>query len=196
MGQLSKKIKAFTILFSNTIEMEIFHFHKILFLLFSIKMCNTIQSVTWRPFDHGQEDKVERRMAEWIRDQEVKVGGGEPPRRLNSSSVSCPCNKLLLSSLGPAATVLPRVMGTYTRSYTSYNNRDSYRQNYGSDYRMYYIPTGWLIGDKRGAPTGYIHNNDHSQMCPYTIPSGWMFYSQQHGGWFQDNTLVLRCITP
>ena len=128
--------------------MEIFHFHKVLFLLFSIKMCNTIQSVTWHPFDHGQEDKVEGRMAEWpwrpsqmirdqevkvggsmsswpwrpseetsqmIRDQEVKVGGGEPPRRLNSSSVSCPCNKLLLSSLGPAATVLPRVMGTYTR---------------------------------------------------------------------------------
>ena len=31
------------------------------------------------------------------------------------------------------------------RSYTSYNNRDSYRQNYGSDYRMYYMPTGFIF---------------------------------------------------
>jgi len=122
--------------------------------------------------------------------------GGFPPEKVNQTSGSCPCNKLLLSSVGPAASYLPAVMGTYTRAYTSYNNRDSYRQNYGSDYRLYFMSSGWLVGDNRGAPTGYVHNSDTSQMCPYMLTGGWMFYSQQHGSWWPDNTLVLRCITP
>ena len=87
--------------------MEIIKLTKIVLLLLIIKVCNTMTSITWEEAlqmvrDRDQEDKV--------------AGGGEPPQRLNSSSMSCPCNKLLLSSLGPAATVLPRVMGTYTRS--------------------------------------------------------------------------------
>merc|ERR1712215_220051 len=59
-------------------------------------------------------------------------GGSAPPDNLNLTS-SCPCSKVLVSSLGPAATVLPKVMGVYTQSYTSYNAHPSYRQNYGND---------------------------------------------------------------
>jgi len=152
-----------------------------LFLLMNIAFCCTaIHIIDWeRSIDRNQGDN-----------------GGTPPQKVNMTSGSCPCNKLLLSSVGPAATYLPAVMGTYTRAYTSYNNRDSYRQNYGSDYRLYFMPSGWLVGDNRGAPTGYVHNSDTSQMCPYMLQGGWMFYSKQHGSWWQDNTLVLRCITP
>ena len=78
-------------------------------------------------------------------------------------------------------------------SYTSYNNHPSYRQNAGADLRLYYLGSGWLVGDKRGAPTGYIHNTDTSQLCPYTITSPWLYYSSAHYSWYQDNTLVLRC---
>ena len=44
-------------------------------------------------------------------------GGGLPPdiTLLTSSSSSCSCNKLILSSLGPAATFQPHVMGVYTK---------------------------------------------------------------------------------
>jgi len=122
----------------------------------------------------------------------LSLGGAAPPV-LNQTS-SCPCDKLLLSSLGPAVTFQPKVLGVYTQSYTSYNNHPSYRQNYGSDYRLYWLPNGWLVGDKRGAPTGYIHNADPSQTCPYSIVSGWMFYSSAHGSWYPDTTLVLRCV--
>ena len=59
-----------------------------------------------------------------------------------------------------------------------------------------FVIPGWLIGDNRGAPTGYIHNSDRSQACPYTIPGGWMFYRAQHGAWYPDTSLVLRCVTP
>ena len=41
------------------------------------------------------------------------LGGAQPPI-LNLTS-SCPCDKLLLSSLGPAATLQPKVMGVYTK---------------------------------------------------------------------------------
>ena len=78
-------------------------------------------------------------------------------------------------------------------SYTSYNSHPSYRQNRGADRRLYFLPNGWLVGDKRGAPTGYIHNSDTSQLCPYTITSPWLFFSVAHNSWYQDNTLVLRC---
>merc|ERR1712032_1403360 len=128
-----------------------------------------------------------------------KLDGGDPlvtQSQTSSLGASCSCAKVLLSSLGPAANFQPQAMGNYTMAYTSYNNHPSYRQNYGRDFRLYYAPTGWLIRDHRGAPTGYIHNADHSQACPYTIPSGWMFYSTQHGAWYPDTTLVLRCITP
>ena len=64
--------------------------------------------------------------------------------------------------------------------------------NYGSDYRLYWLPNGWMVGDKRGAPTGYIYNSA-SNMCPYQIASGWMVYSSTHHGWLPDYTLVLRC---
>ena len=60
--------------------------------------------------------------------------GGAPPPALNSSELaraSCPCNRILVSSLGPAAQAQPQAMGVYTQSYTSYNNHASYRQNYG-----------------------------------------------------------------
>merc|ERR1712150_11820 len=131
--------------------------------------------------------------------KDAKYGGGLPPVTQNLTSDlggGCSCGKVLLSSLGPAANFQPQAMGTYKMSYTSYNNHPSYRQNYGSDYRLYFGQTGWLIGDNRGAPTGYIHNSDRSQACPYTIPGGWMFYSAQHGAWYPDTSLVLRCVTP
>ena len=55
---------------------------------------------------------------------------------------------------------------------------------------------GWLVGDSRGAPTGYIHNSEVSGRCPYTLAGGWMFYSAQHAAWYPDPSLVLRCVTP
>ena len=58
------------------------------------------------------------------------------------------------------------------------------------------VGMGWLIGDKRGAPTGYLHNSDTSRNCVYNLAGGWLYYSAQHGSWFPDNTLVVRCITP
>ena len=81
--------------------MEIFILLKIIFLLLIINLAECAQWITWEEALEaaGEDDQ----------------GGGEPPVSLNLTSVSCPCNKLLLSSLGPAATVLPQVMGTYTR---------------------------------------------------------------------------------
>ena len=79
------------------------------------------------------------------------------------------------------------------RAWTSYNNHPSYRQSYGSDYRLYWLPFGWLVGDSRGASTGYVFNPDSSQPCPYWL-SGWMFYSSLHRAWYPDPTLVLRCV--
>eukprot|EP00092_Neocalanus_flemingeri_P064501 GFUD01078289.1.p1 GENE.GFUD01078289.1~~GFUD01078289.1.p1 ORF type:complete len:164 (-),score=42.28 GFUD01078289.1:390-881(-) len=118
--------------------------------------------------------------------------GSLPP--LHNLTSSCSCDKLLLSSLGPAAIFQPKVMGIYTRSYTSYNQHHSYRQNYGADYRLYQLSSGWLVGDKRGANTGYVHNPDTSQTCPYLIQSGWLYYNSVYGVWYPDTTLVLRCI--
>ena len=90
-----------------------------------------------------------------------------------------------------------RIRYSLPRSYTSYNNKPSYRQNYGNDYRLYFLTgSGWLIGDNRGSPRGYIHNSDKAQQCPYSILGGWMFFSADHHAWYPDNTLVLRCITP
>ena len=37
------------------------------------------------------------------------------------------------------------------RSYTGYNNRASYRQNYGQDYRLYWLPSGWMVGGVGGS---------------------------------------------
>merc|ERR1711934_268441 len=150
--------------------------------------------------EEGQDDASEgsQEWKPWVLPKS-KLDGGHQLVSQNMTSAlgaSCSCGKVLLSSLGPAANFQPQAMGTYTMAYTSYNNHPSYRQNYGRDFRLYYAPTGWLIGDNRGAPTGYIHNADHSQACPYTIPSGWMFYSVQHGAWYPDTSLVLRCITP
>ena len=42
-------------------------------------------------------------------------GGGRPPSSSVRAAASCPCAKLLLSSLGPAATFQPGAMGTYTK---------------------------------------------------------------------------------
>eukprot|EP00092_Neocalanus_flemingeri_P046405 GFUD01052201.1.p1 GENE.GFUD01052201.1~~GFUD01052201.1.p1 ORF type:complete len:192 (+),score=42.08 GFUD01052201.1:63-638(+) len=126
---------------------------------------------------------------------EAKVdasGGAIPP--MHNLTSSCSCDKLLLSSLGPAAIFQPKVMGIYTRSYTSYNQHPSYRQNYGADYRLYQLSSGWLVGHKRGANTGYVYNPDTSQTCPYLIQSGWLYYNSVHGVWLHDTTLVLRCI--
>jgi hypothetical protein len=44
----------------------------------------------------------------------VESLGGVPPPVLNLTS-SCPCDKLILSSLGPAATLQPKTMGIYTQ---------------------------------------------------------------------------------
>eukprot|EP00092_Neocalanus_flemingeri_P058106 GFUD01069195.1.p1 GENE.GFUD01069195.1~~GFUD01069195.1.p1 ORF type:complete len:194 (-),score=51.80 GFUD01069195.1:122-703(-) len=126
---------------------------------------------------------------------EAKVdpsGGAIPP--MQNLTSSCSCDKLLLSSLGPAAIFQPKVMGIYTRSWTSYNKQPSYRQNYGADYRLYRFSLGWLVGHKRGANTGYVYNPDTSQTCPYLIQSGWLYYNSVHGVWYPDTTLVLRCI--
>ena len=84
--------------------MEIFILLKIIFLLLIINLSESAQWITW-------EEALEAAGE----DDQRGGGGGEPPVSLNLTSVSCPCNKLLLSSLGPAATVLPQVMGTYTR---------------------------------------------------------------------------------
>ena len=46
---------------------------------------------------------------------EIPTQGGGVPPALNQTSSSCPCNKLLLSSLGPAAQFQPRTLGVYTR---------------------------------------------------------------------------------
>merc|ERR1712181_120483 len=87
---------------------------------------------------------------------EDTFGGSLPPDiSSSSSSSSCSCSKLILSSLGPAATFQPHVMGVYPKSWTDYGGRESYRQNYGQDYRLYWLPSGWMVGDARGAPTGY-----------------------------------------
>merc|ERR1712198_783174 len=107
---------------------------------------------------------------------------------------SLPPDLTILSSLGPAATFQPHVMGVYTKSWTDYGGRESYRQHYGQDYRLYWLPSGWMVGDARGAPTGYIHNPDQSRNCAYSLPAGWLFYSPSHHSWFPDQTLVLRCI--
>eukprot|EP00092_Neocalanus_flemingeri_P036020 GFUD01039219.1.p1 GENE.GFUD01039219.1~~GFUD01039219.1.p1 ORF type:complete len:179 (+),score=42.17 GFUD01039219.1:81-617(+) len=121
------------------------------------------------------------------------LGGAHPP--MHNLTSSCSCDKLLLSSLGPAAISQPKVMGIYTRSWTSYNQHRSYRMNYGADYRLYHLPTsGWLVSYKRGANIGYVHNPDISQTCPYLIQSGWLYYNSVHGVWLHDTTLVLRCI--
>eukprot|EP00092_Neocalanus_flemingeri_P046395 GFUD01052191.1.p1 GENE.GFUD01052191.1~~GFUD01052191.1.p1 ORF type:complete len:175 (+),score=39.37 GFUD01052191.1:96-620(+) len=121
------------------------------------------------------------------------LGGAHQPMH-NLTTSSCSCDKLLLSSLGPAAISQPKVMGIYTRSYTSYNQHPSYRQNYGADYRLYQLSSGWLVGHKRGANTGYVYNPDTSQTCPYLIQSGWLYYNSVYGVWYPDTTLVLRCI--
>ena len=84
--------------------MEIFILLKVIFLLLIINLSESAQWITW-------EEALEAAGE----DDQRGGGGGEPPVSLNLTSVSCPCNKLLLSSLGPAATVLPQVMGTYTR---------------------------------------------------------------------------------
>merc|ERR550534_593572 len=165
------------------------------------KICEDVEKGNQKKWNDIEKEN-DRHHKEWdnLSKNEKGQSGGPPPVQNLTSEVqvgaSCSCGKVLLSSLGPAANFQPQAMGTYTMAYTSYNNHPSYRQNYGRDFRLYYAPTGWLIGDNRGAPTGYIHNADHSQACPYTIPSGWMFYSAQHGAWYPDTTLVLRCITP
>merc|ERR1712083_164920 len=116
-------------------------------------------------------------------------GGGLPPdiTLLTSSSSSCSCNKLIPSSLGPAATFQPHVMGVYTKTWTDYGGRESYRQNYGQDYRLYWLPSGWMVGDSRGAPTGYVHNPDQSRSCAYGLPGGWLFYSTAHHAFSGSN---------
>merc|ERR1712080_547871 len=129
-----------------------------------------------------------------LEDNSVSVSRLPPSPLLPLSSSSCDCNKVLVSSLGPAATYQPGVMGVYTRSYTTYNGRASYRQNYGADYRLYWLPTGWMIGNSRGSPTGYIHNPDQTKTCVYQLPAGWLYYSSIHGSWYGDTSLVLRCV--
>merc|ERR1712080_487803 len=101
----------------------------------------------------------------------------------------CPCNKLLLSSLGPAKDHLSGVMGVYTK-YGEYNSTPAY---FGpNSARLYFLPNGWLVSDGVGKPTGFIHNGNKSRsLCAYEIPSGWLFFSAQ---WYEDTTLVLRCI--
>merc|ERR1719233_2128798 len=118
---------------------------------------------------------------------------GVPPV-LNQTSSSCPCNKLVLSSLGPAAQFQPLAMAVYTKSFFDYKKHPAYRMDYGVDYRLYFTGSGWLVGDKQGKPKGYIHSPNTSNHCPYMIGSGWQFYSSAHGAWYQDNTLTLRCI--
>ena len=46
--------------------------------------------------------------------ERMESQGGATPPVLNLTS-SCPCDKLLLSSLGPAATLQPKTMGIYTQ---------------------------------------------------------------------------------
>ena len=52
-----------------------------------------------------------------VQDKAPVLGGAAPPppTALTSSYSSCSCSKLLLSSLGPAATYQPNAMGIYTK---------------------------------------------------------------------------------
>ena len=80
-------------------------------------------------------------------------------------------------------------MGIY-KSYTTYNGYPAYHGT--GENRLYYTPNGWLVGSKLGSPTGYIHNAAHDQ-CPYMIVSQpWMYFF--NGMWYNDQTLVVRCI--
>ena len=45
----------------------------------------------------------------------ASLGGAPPPVNNNTTPDSCTCNKLLLSSLGVAASLQPKMMGFYSR---------------------------------------------------------------------------------
>ena len=80
-------------------------------------------------------------------------------------------------------------MGVY-KYYQKYNGYPSYYGPQGK--RLYFLQhSGWLIGPTLGSPTGFIHNNQQ-YACPYLIPKGWMFVNS--GYWYDDATLVVRCI--
>ena len=36
----------------------------------------------------------------------------------------------------------------FLKSWTDYGGRESYRQNYGQDYRLYWLPSGWMVKAK------------------------------------------------
>jgi hypothetical protein len=46
--------------------------------------------------------------------ERVESLGGAPPPVLNHTT-SCPCEKLIISSIGPAATLQPKSMGIYSK---------------------------------------------------------------------------------
>merc|ERR1712243_550730 len=64
------------------------------------------------------------------------------PVILNQTSTKCPCDELLLSSLGPAAHFQPKAMAIFTRNFSDYNKHPAYRMYYGADYRLYFTGYG------------------------------------------------------
>ena len=91
-----------------------------LFLLMNIAFCCTaIHIIDWeRSIDRSHGDNGGKEVnfgLQFCYFQTITFIAGTPPQKVNLTSGSCPCNKLLLSSVGPAATYLPAVMGTYTR---------------------------------------------------------------------------------
>ena len=88
--------------------------------------------------------------------------------------------------------IISASMGMYTY-YQEYNGRPAYHNGH---LRLYFLyGSGWLLGPTIGGPTGYIHNQDQSSICPYLIVNiHWMYV--YNGNWNYDPTLVVRCAAP
>jgi len=117
---------------------------------------------------------------------------GSLPPVLKSSSKSCSCQKLLLSSLGDAQRYHSELMGTYRKGRNPFSSHYYYKGPLPAEGKVIYmLSQGWMVGPTKGSPTGWIHN-PHKYDCAYEIPTDWMvFYNNV---WHHDPTLVLRCI--
>jgi hypothetical protein len=107
--------------------------------------------------------------------------------------VSCPCKKILVSSLGEAASTQSQALGVY-QYYQEFAGHPSY---YGPTHlhasnRLYFSKQyqGYILGDKLGSNVGNLYVPTTIN-CPYMIPGGWQYYAER---WFVDATLVVRCI--
>jgi len=109
---------------------------------------------------------------------------------------TCPCKRLLLSSLGPATYAQSAVLGVYAY-YQEFNGRSAFYGpvNTHRSNRLYFSQqyNFWILGDKLGSNAGFIYNPT-ALMCPYMIPDRWQYFDGNMKLWYIDPTLVLRCI--